>query len=59
MRCASLFRSDSTVCAVRLPSIARLSRDSSTGSRDCASSRVKVFIRESLNDYSIRRVWKN
>src|SRR5579871_6427499 len=34
----------STSSAARLPSIARFSRASSTGSRDCASSRVKVFM---------------
>src|ERR1700677_4827611 len=50
MRCVRLLRLDSTDCADRLPSMARLSKDSSTGSRDCASSRVKVFIARSRFD---------
>src|ERR1039458_3014761 len=44
MRRASSVRPDSISSADCLPSIARLSSDSSTGSRDCASSRVKVFM---------------
>src|ERR1700683_1151565 len=55
MRCERPVRLDSTVCAERLSSIARLSSDSSTGSNDCASSRVKVFIKVVLNRYRIRR----
>jgi len=48
MRRDRSFRLDSTSSADCLPSIARLSSDSSTGSRDCASSRVKVFMGNAL-----------
>src|ERR1035437_4185043 len=44
MRRASSERPVSTCWANCLPSMARFSSDSITGSRDCASSSVKVFI---------------
>src|ERR1700756_1831739 len=50
MRRLSSDSSVSASSAARLPSIARFSRASSTGSRDCASSRVKVFMESFLED---------